>query len=198
MRPVPWWYGPLLCGCFSPWIASRRPPKGGRSKKTFVILLFVQKLLIVYSSTSGHTEYVLDVLLRFLKSRNAPLEIRERHVETIEPKDLLECDILLLASSTWNSTEGLLPPDFAVLVRAARSLDLQGKPTCVIGLGDDRYRNTCKAAAHLMQFAREHNGKNLLPPLPIVNEPYDQNDKVEKWGEKLLAKLSTPASSPAK
>jgi hypothetical protein len=64
----------------------------------------------------------------------------------------------------------------------------------VIGLGDDRYRNTCKAAAHLMQFAREHNGKNLLPPLPIVNEPYDQDEKVAKWGEKLLAKLSAPAT----
>lgn len=155
----------------------------------------MQRLLIVYSSTSGHTEYVLGVLTTFLKAKNAPLEIRERHVETIEPKDLLDCDILLLASSTWNSTEGLLPPDFAVFVRSARGLDLQGKPTCVIGLGDDRYRNTCKAAAHLMQFAREHNGKNLLPPLPIVNEPYDQEEKVVKWGEKLLAKLSAPPVS---
>jgi flavodoxin len=154
----------------------------------------VQKLLIVYSSTSGHTEYVLEVLKTFLRAKNAPVEVRERHVETLEPKDLLECDILLLASSTWNSTEGLLPPDFAVFIRAARGLDLQGKPTCVIGLGDDRYRNTCKAAAHLMQFAREHNGKNLLPPLPIVNEPYDQDEKIVKWGEKLLAKLSAPAT----
>ena len=155
----------------------------------------MQRLLIVYSSTSGHTEYVLEVLKKYLKEKNAPLEIRERHVETIEPKDLLDCDILLLASSTWNSTEGLLPPDFMAFVKQAKTVDLQGKATCVIGLGDDRYRNTCKAAAHLMQFARERNGKNLLPPLPIVNEPYDQDDKVAKWGEKLLAKVVSPSPS---
>lgn len=155
----------------------------------------MQRLLIVYSSTSGHTEYVLDVLTAYLKKKNAPLDVRMRHVETLEPKDLLDCDILLLASSTWNSTEGLLPPDFSVFVRAARGLDLGGKPTCVIGLGDDRYRNTCKAAAHLMQFVREHNGKAFLPPLPIVNEPYDQDDKVTKWAEKLLAKLVSASTS---
>ena len=155
----------------------------------------MQRLLIVYSSTSGHTEYVLDVLKKYLVEKKAPLAVSMKHVETVKPPDLLACDILLLASSTWNTTEGLLPPDFAAFVREARTLDLAGKPTCVIGLGDDRYFNTCKSAAHLMQFAREHNGKNLLPPLPIVNEPYDQDDKVMKWADKLIAKVTTP--SPA-
>jgi flavodoxin I len=152
----------------------------------------MQRLLIVYSSTSGHTEHVLEVLKKYLLEKKAPLEIRMKHVETMKPEELLDCDILLLASSTWNSTEGLLPPDFAAFIREARSLDLKGKATCVIGLGDDRYFNTCKAAAHLMQFAREHNGKNLCPPLPIVNEPYDQDEKVTKWAEKLIAKISLP------
>jgi flavodoxin len=154
----------------------------------------MQRLRIMYSSTSGHTEHVLDVLVAYLREKQAPLEIVVQHVEQGEPKDLLDCDILLLASSTWNSTEGLLPPDFAKFVRACRSIDLKEKPTCVIGLGDDRYFYTCRAAAHLMQFARERNGKNFVPPLPIVNEPYDQDDKVTKWADKLLAKISTPAS----
>ena len=154
----------------------------------------MQRLLIAYSSTSGHTEYVLDVLCRFLQEKKAPLDVRLRHVETLQPQDLLDCDILLLASSTWNSTEGLLPPDFTIFLRQAKDIDLGGKLTCVIGLGDDRYYNTCKSAAHLMQFLREHKGKNFLPPLPIVNEPYDQDDKVIAWAAKLLAKVSSPVS----
>lgn len=151
-------------------------------------------LLIVYSSTSGHTEYVLDVLTEFLEAKKAPVKIARQHVEQTDPKDLVNCDYLLLASSTWDVTEGLLPPDFRVFTKAAKDIDLAGKPTIVIGLGDSRYRNTCRAAAHLMQFAREHGGKNLLPPLPIVNEPYEQNAVIEKWGEKLLAKLSESSS----
>ena len=164
--------------------------------EALVYCIPVQRLLIVYSSTSGHTEYVLEVLLKYLKEKQAPLDMRMKHVETLKPAELLDCDILLLASSTWNSTEGLLPPDFAAFVREAREIDLKGKPTCVIGLGDDRYFNTCKAAALLMQFAREHKGKNLVPPLPIVNEPYDQDDKVIKCADKLIAKILTPSPTP--
>ena len=152
------------------------------------------KLRIVYSSTSGHTEYVLDVLIDYLKKNNAPVDIVMTHVEQTKPEDLLDCDYLLLASSTWDPTEGLLPPDFLVFAKEAKDIDLAGKPTCVIGLGDDRYFYTCRATAHLMQFAREHGGKNLMPPLAIINEPYEQDDTVVKWGEKLLAKLSTPVT----
>jgi flavodoxin len=154
----------------------------------------MSKLLIIYSSTSGHTEYVLDVLQNFIKEKGASWEVTAQNVELTDPQQLLDCDVLLLASSTWNTTEGLLPPNFQLFIRGAKDLDLKEKPTCVIGLGDDRYYYTCRATAHLMQFAREHGGKNLLPPLPIVNEPYDQDDKVIKWGEKLLEKLSTVAA----
>jgi flavodoxin I len=151
-------------------------------------------LRIVYSSTSGHTEYVCDILIAHLKEKKAPVEIVMTHVEQSKPEHLLDCDYLLLASSTWDPTEGLWPPDFRAFIKEAKEIDLMGKPTCVIGLGDSRYRNTCKATAHLMQFAREHGGKNLLAPLPIVNEPYEQDETVRKWGDKLLEKLTVPAS----
>jgi flavodoxin len=167
---------------------------GDEESMCLLYFFAMERLLIVYSSTSGHTEFVVDVLTQYLKSKEAPLEIRVQHVEETEPADLLQCDILLLASSTWNSTEGLLPPDFAKFARAARGIDLQGKPTCVIGLGDERYYHTCRATAHLMQFARERGGKNFLAPLPIVNEPYDQREKVEKWGEKFLSKITVASS----
>src|SRR3989338_4546394 len=45
----------------------------------------MQRLLIVYSSTSGHTEYVLDVLQKYLAEKKAPLEISMKHVETVKP-----------------------------------------------------------------------------------------------------------------
>ena len=122
------------------------------------------------------------------------MDIVMTHVEQTEPKDMLDGDYLLLASSTWDPTEGFLPPDFRRFVKAAKDIDLAGKPTIVIGLGDDRYYNTCRATAHLMQFARERGGKNLLPPLPIVNEPYGQEEAVQKWGGKLLEKLTTPVT----
>ena len=92
--------------------------------------------------------------------------------------------------SIWNSVrEGQLSPGFIKFTKQAQNFDLGGKHTCVIGLGDDRYFYTCKSTAHLMKFAREIGGKNLLPPLPIVNDPYGQEDKITKWGDKLLSAL---------
>ena len=65
-------------------------------------------LHIVFASTSGHTEYVVDALIDFLKSIASGWEIQETMAEKTQPQDLLSGDVLLLASATWNTggTEG--------------------------------------------------------------------------------------------
>ena len=146
-------------------------------------------LLIIYSSTSGNTEYTVDVLAKHLRGRS-DMEIKVQRVEESKPENMKDCDILMFACGTWNSVrEGQLSPGFIKFVSVAKEFDLEGKGTCVIGLGDDRYFYTCKSTAHLMQFAREIGGKNLLPPLPIVNDPYGQEEKIIKWGDKLLSAI---------
>jgi flavodoxin I len=67
---------------------------------------------IVFASTSGHTEFVVDVLIGSLRSNAPGWEIEETIAERTQPQDLLRGDILLLASSTWNtgSIEGQLNP----------------------------------------------------------------------------------------
>src|ERR1700721_3164822 len=67
---------------------------------------------IVFASTSGHTEYVVDALISSLKSIAQGWEIKETMAEKTQPQDLLSGDVLLLASATWNtgSIEGQLNP----------------------------------------------------------------------------------------
>ena len=64
---------------------------------------FIQRrvLHIVFASTSGHTEYVVDALIDSLKSITPGWEIEETMAEKTQPQDLLSGDVLLLASSTW-------------------------------------------------------------------------------------------------
>jgi flavodoxin I len=64
---------------------------------------FIQRrvLHIVFASTSGHTEYVVDALIDSLKSIAPGWEIEETMAEKTQPQDLLSGDVLLLASSTW-------------------------------------------------------------------------------------------------
>ena len=157
---------------------------------------FIQRrvLHIVFASTSGHTEYVVDALVDSLKSITPGWEIEKTMAEKTRPEDLLRGDVLLLASSTWNtgSIEGQLNPHMWVLLHEkAKTLDLAGRLCACIGLGDHRYFYTARAADHLQQYVNAHHGRLIIPTLKIVDEPYGQEEAVRMWSKQLVA--SKPA-----
>jgi flavodoxin I len=144
---------------------------------------------IVYASTSGHTEYVVEALIDSLKTTGPGWEIEETMAEKTQPQDLLSGDFLLLASSTWNTggIEGQLNPHMWVLLHdKAKTLDLAGKSCACIGLGDHRYFYTARAADHLQHYVKVHHGRLIVPTLRIIDEPYGQEEAVRVWGKQLV------------
>ncbi|MDD5739579.1 MAG: flavodoxin domain-containing protein [Candidatus Peribacteraceae bacterium] len=153
-------------------------------------------LHVLYSTSTGSTEYVVDTLIAALRATAPKLTIEKQRAEAAQAADLLRGDLLLLASGTWNTggTEGQLHPRmYALLNDRAKECDLQKKLCAVIALGDERYFYTARAMEHLMQFVTQHNGQ-VAESLVIVNEPYGQEEKVNKWAAKLLAKVPALAS----
>jgi flavodoxin I len=152
---------------------------------------FIQRrvLHIVFASTSGHTEYVVDALIDSLKSIVPGWEIEETMAEKAQSQDLLSGDVLLFASATWNTggVEGQLNPHMSVLLQdKAKTLDLVGKPCACIGLGDHRYFYTARAADHLEHYVEAHHGRLIVPTLKIIDEPYGQEEAVRVWGKQLV------------
>lgn len=144
---------------------------------------------IIYASTSGHTEYVIGELQAFLSKTAKNLTVTAKRVEQATADDLTASDALLLASGTWNTggPEGQLNPHMhAFLNGPAKSVDLKGKGVAIIALGDDRYFYTGRAGEHLRNFIQSHGGKVLGDALLIVNEPYGQEERIRRWGEKLI------------
>jgi flavodoxin I len=155
---------------------------------------FVERriLHIVFASTSGHTEYVVESLIGSLKSTNSDWKIEGTMAEKAQPQDLLSCDVLLLASGSWNtgSIEGQLNPHmWGLLHDRAKTLDLAGKPCACIGLGDHRYFYTARAADHLEHYVEAHDGRLIAPTLRIVDEPYGQEEALRVWGKRLVEVL---------
>jgi len=74
---------------------------------------------------------------RFFEEHCPSWEIEETIAEKTHPQDLLSGDVLLLASSTWNTggTEGQLIHTWGFAPRQGETLDLGGKPCACIGLG---------------------------------------------------------------
>jgi flavodoxin I len=158
---------------------------------------FIQRrsLHIVFASTSGHTEYVVEALIESLGNITPGWEIKETRAEKAQVQDLLSGDVLVLASATWNTggIEGQLNPYMSVLLHdKAKTLDLAGKPCACIGLGDHRYFYTARAVDHLQHYVKAHHGRLIVPTLKIIDEPYGQEEAVRVWGKQLV-----DASKPA-
>lgn len=151
----------------------------------------VSSVHIIFASTSGHTEFVVDVIIPLLK--DAGHAVTKQRVELAKPEDLLKGDTLILASGTWNTggIEGQLNPHMHAFVYGpAKGADLKGRNVAIIALGDERYHYTARAGEHLRTFIESHGGKILGEPLTVVNEPYGQEEKVEEWGKALVNSLT--------
>jgi flavodoxin I len=148
-----------------------------------------RSLLIVFASTSGHTEYVIEALLDSLHSSAPAWHTEATRAEKAHPRDLLRGDILLLASATWNTwgAEGQLNPYMLELIQnTTKNLDLAGKACACIGLGDHRYFSEARAGELLENYVEVHHGRLLLPTLRIVDEPYGQEEKVRVWARQMV------------
>jgi flavodoxin I len=144
---------------------------------------------IVFASTSGHTEYVIEALLDSLYSTAPDWQTEATRAEKAQPRDLLGGDILLLASATWNTwgVEGQLNPYMLELFQnEAKNLDLAGKVCACIGLGDHRYFYEARAADLLDNYVELHHGRLLLPTLRIIDEPYGQEEAVKVWARQMV------------
>jgi flavodoxin I len=152
-----------------------------------------RSLSIIFASTSGHTEYVVEQLTAFLAAHKPDLAVTVRRAELAQPEDLTRADVLILASGTWNmhGREGQLNERMhTLLFERCRDIDLSAVPVALISLGDDRYHFTTRCTEHFMRFLKEHNATSLLMPLVIVNEPYGQEEKIRRWGEKLAERMA--------
>lgn len=147
---------------------------------------------VIYASTSGHTEFVVDTLIAYLKEQASSLEISKQLAEQAYPDDLLRSDLLILASGTWNTggVEGQLNLHMhEFLLKRSAGANLNGHKVSTIALGDERYYYTSRAGEHLRSFVQTHGGVIAGNPLVVVNEPYGQETRIKKWGDKILSLL---------
>lgn len=152
----------------------------------------VPSIQIIAASTSGHTDYVVSNVTIFLKEKAPKVTVTVIRAEQAKPEDLLGGDVLILGSGTWNTggPEGQLNPHMDAFLRErAAAVQLKGKKVAIIALGDDRYFYTARAGEHLRNFIQSHGGTVIEPVLMIINEPYGQEERMKKWGEKLLTHL---------
>ncbi len=149
-------------------------------------------LTIIYATSTGHTEFVVNTVGALLGNVK-DLRITKQRAETTTPEDLTKGDMLLLACGSWNTggPEGQMNPWMHDLLRGrAASVDLKNVRAAAIGLGDDRYHFTARAADLLSEYLQSRSAALLLPTLKIINDPYDQTAKIDAWTHEFIGKIS--------
>jgi len=101
------------------------------------------KAIVVYASESGNMESVAEEVVKGLEE--AGLDVTLKNAEDSDAKELLEYDLVLLASSTWGDEEKELHVDMVDFYENLNGINFSGKPAAAFGCGDSDYTHFCGA-----------------------------------------------------
>lgn len=155
--------------------------------------------LILYGSTSGNTRYLSEFVQSGLEK--AGYSVTRKNVIEARVPDLVEYDLVVLGSSTWDgpkvdglsgkaqnaAVQGRLQPDMREFAEELVKVDLQQKPMAVWGVGHYSYTYTCNAANLLEEAVRAANGKLLVEPFRVMDVVDLSADAIEVWASSLTA-----------
>lgn len=141
----------------------------------------MEKAIVVYGSSTGNTEILAGALTEELKSR---FDVTARNVLDVTPQDILDYDLIVLGSSTWE--EGELQDDFRDFYDDMDQLDLSGKKVAVFGPGDSSWDEFCRAVDLLEEKSQELKA-NLVSPGFKWDGDVDEEAvaEIKKWASKL-------------
>lgn len=205
----------------SPHIGRRLCHWGGRyphianSRKIVIENGLFMKIGILYSSSTGNTEEVAEIIKNRLGNEaDDPIEISE-----LNASDINDYDMLIIGAPTWNTgadTErsGTAWDEF--LYETLPKIDLNGKPIAVFGLGDavSYEDNFCDVIEELHDRFSEkggkmigytdesdyefegsksvRDGKFLGCPIDAINGQIDIEERINAWTEKICEEAGLP------
>lgn len=143
---------------------------------------------IIYASTSGNVEFACETIANLLNEAGYQATLHRAENTPIEL--LLENNLFLLASSTWE--HGEVNPFFNKLLKEMKEADLSGKRALLLGLGDMRYEPVLFNLGIEIVKDRfvESGGEIVKPALKLNGEPYHQVETMIKpWVSKIIEKL---------
>ena len=147
----------------------------------------MQRVLILYGSTTGNTEFVAQHIAGLLEKRGISVEIKD--VAKAHVRDLSsEAELVIMGCSTWGEDEIGLQEDFEPFHEHLCRTDLSGNNFVLFGCGDSGYKHFCGAVDLIEQTIRNRGGEILHHSLKIDGEPEESLDQINKWLSDLISK----------
>lgn len=143
------------------------------------------EIYIVYASQSGRTRKIIQQL-------KESLALFLHNIKTIDAMHaeidaVLKADLIILASYTWDESEGYLPPEMVDFMTDLVTTNIRDNTFAVIGTGDHFYPGFAFSTSEMLSYLIPHGAHLISPQLKI-----DIPDKVEELADyQLLLKNIT-------
>jgi flavodoxin len=147
------------------------------------------RILLLYGSNSGNTEYAANYLAESLAGHD--LSVQVRNVAEVEPAEVWQADLLIIGSPTWNTMvngrykEGQLQDQMATFLSKLNPAKLAKMPVAIFGLGDSQYQYFCGAAVLLQKFVARTGAHLVTDPLYLDGYPQFQPEPIAEWAAQL-------------
>ena len=145
------------------------------------------KIIVIYASETGNTEYVAEQITAELKKEN--LDVTLKSVIDAGIAELSDYDLILFGSSTWGDEEKELQADMVDFYEELKNLDLSNIPVAVFGCGDSSYTHFC-GAVDLLEERLEQIGAKLLIEGLRVDDQDDRDSDPGLWAREVAKRFS--------
>ncbi|MEH7376277.1 MULTISPECIES: flavodoxin domain-containing protein [Neobacillus] len=119
------------------------------------------KIAIVYSSKTGNTEELAQLIFHLFLKKNVMVSLFR--IEQFRVRDLSQFEAVVIGTYTWGNGE--IPQEMMELYRAFETQDVKKVLTGVIGTGDSGYPKFCGAVDEFKDMLYVHT--NLIATLKI-------------------------------
>ncbi len=148
----------------------------------------MSKILIVFGSTTGNTEWVAGEVAKQLQA--AGHEVETKNAGRVGAAGLCQGrDLVLFGCSTWGQDEIELQEDFQPLFEAFDQIGAAGVKAAVFGCGDEDYDHFCGAVTAIGDKLAALGAKVVADGLKINGDPADAAGAIKDWTAKVAAAL---------
>ncbi len=134
------------------------------------------KILIVYETLTGTTQYVTEVMQAKLIELGHQVDLHSVRYQGQQP-ELSNYQVLLFGAPTYE--DGKLEQGMRVFIAKCKE-NLSGYKVAVFGLGNSTYPLFCKSADILEEWVTQQQGRVVTPTLRIDGFP-DDLSPIESW-----------------
>jgi flavodoxin short chain len=140
----------------------------------------MNKVLIIFGSTTGNTERMAEIIKGQLEETAKEIEVKNVTQASVE--DLTaDYDLVLLGCAAYGFDSIELQEDFQEFYEKINNIQLNGKPYAVFAPGDSSYEFFCGSVDMLQEKMDEIGGKMVVDALRIDGDPEDFENDIAGW-----------------